>query len=238
MIFDGHDLTSMFIVGEPVFNTFIPSQTFQNVPGRDGTVFMGGKLDGGTITVPLTIVDEDMEQRRATLSNLYMILDVDEPKLLVLPEVPDLSYKAIPQNAVQESRYIDGDTVIVSFQLVEAAAYGDTVTKTVPSGGSITFTVDGTYPTKPTITANAARDGSSQVWGLKLDNGAFLHVATGSASARDVVLDCENRTLTVQGAVALPTLDSDWFELAPGTHTLVMDKGTGAATVTYKERWL
>lgn len=238
MIFDGHDLTSMFIVGEPVFNTFIPSQTFQNVPGRDGTVFMGGKLDGGTITVPLTIVDEDMEQRRATLSNLYMILDVDEPKLLVLPEVPDLSYKAIPQNAVQESRYIDGDTVIVSFQLVEAAAYGDTVTKTVPSGGSLTFTVDGTYPTRPTITARATRNSTSLVWGLRLDDGDFLHVATGSSSAQNIALDCEDRTLTVAGAVALPTLDSDWFELAPGEHTITMDNGTGSATVTYKERWL
>ena len=238
MIFDGHDLTSMFIVGEPVFNTFIPSHTFQNVPGRDGTVFMGGKLDGGTITVPLTIVDEDMEQRRATLSNLYMILDVDEPKLLVLPEVPDLSYKAIPQNAVSESRYIDGDTVIVSFQLVEAAAYGDTVTKTLPSNGTIVFTVGGTYPTKPRITSNATRSANTHLWGIKLDEGAFLHVDTGSSSARAIVLDCEERTLTIEGDVALPTLDSDWFELAPGSHTIKMDNGSGSATITYKERWL
>ena len=154
--------------------------------------------------------------------------------MFVLP----ISYKAIPNGSMPIDSFTNADSVVVSFRLLEAAAYGDTVTKTVPSGGSLTFTVDGTYPTKPTITANAARDGSSQVWGLRLDNGDFLHVATGSESARDVVLDCENRTLTVQGAVALPTLDSDWFELAPGTHTLTMDKGTGAATVTYKERWL
>ena len=199
---------------------------------------MGGQLDGGKITVPLTTVDKDLQERREALSSLYKILDVDEPKMLVLAEMPDLAFKAIPQNAVKERRYIDGDTVTVTFQLVEAAAYGDTVTKTVPSGGSLTFTVDGTYPTKPRITASATRDGSSQVWGLKLDNGDFLHVATGSASARNVVLDCENRTLTVQGDVALPTLDSDWFELSPGEHTIAMDKGTGAATVTYIERWL
>ena len=134
--------------------------------------------------------------------------------------------------------YTNADSVVVNFQLVEAAAYGDTVTKTVPSGGSLTFTVGGTYPTKPRITASASRDGSSQVWGLRLDSGDFLHVATGSASPRNIVLDCESRTLTIAGAVALPTLDSDWFELPPGTHTLTMDKGTGAATVTYRERWL
>lgn len=238
MRFDGHDLASMFIVGEPEFSTFVPSHRFEDVSGRDGSVFMGGKLNGGTITVPLTIVDKDMEKRRSTLSNLYMILDVDEPKLLVMPEVPDLAYKAIPQNAVKESRYIDGDTVTVTFQLTEAAAYGNTVTLTVPSGGSVTFNVDGTYPTKPTITANAVRNSSSLVWGLRLDDGDFLHVQTGAAAARSIVLDCENRTLTVQGAVALPTLDSDWFALTPGEHTITMDNGTGAATITYQERWL
>lgn len=238
MIFDGHDLNSLFVVSRPSFETFAPNRAFQDVLGRDGTVYMGGSLIGGNISVKLSVIRKTPAQRREDLSTLFMWLDVDEPKWLVMDDQPDISYKAIPSGDMPIDSFTNADSVVVNFRLLEAAAYGDTVTKTVPSGGSLTFTVDGTYPTKPTITANAARDGSSQVWGLKLDNGAFLHVATGSASARDVVLDCENRTLTVQGAVALPTLDSDWFELAPGTHTLVMDKGTGAATVTYKERWL
>lgn len=238
MIFDGHDLNSLFVVSRPTFETFAPNRSFQDVLGRDGTVYMGGSLIGGSISVKLSVIRKTPAQRREDLSTLFMWLDVDEPKWLVMDDQPGISYKAIPSGDMPIDSFTNADSVVVNFRLLEAAAYGDTVTKTVPSGGSLTFTVDGTYPTKPTITANAARDGSSQVWGLKLDNGAFLHVATGSASARDVVLDCENRTLTIQGAVALPTLDSDWFELAPGTHTLVMDKGTGAATVTYKERWL
>ena len=238
MIFDGHDLNSLFVVSRPTFETFAPNRSFQDVLGRDGTVYMGGSLIGGNISVKLSVIRKTPAQRREDLSTLFMWLDVDEPKWLVMDDQPGISYKAIPSGDMPIDSFTNADSVMVNFRLLEAAAYGDTVTKTVPSGGSLTFTVDGTYPTKPTITANAARDGSSQVWGLKLDNGAFLHVATGSASARDVVLNCENRTLTIQGAVALPTLDSDWFELAPGTHTLVMDKGTGAATVTYKERWL
>lgn len=238
MIFDGHDLNSLFVVSRPTFETFAPNRSFQDVLGRDGTVYMGGSLIGGNISVKLSVIRKTPAQRREALSTLFMWLDVDEPKWLVMDDQPGISYKAIPSGDMPIDSFTNADSVVVNFRLLEAAAYGDTVTKTVPSGGSLTFTVDGTYPTKPTITANAARDGSSQVWGLRLDNGAFLHVATGSASARDVVLDCENRTLTIQGAVALPTLDSDWFELAPGEHTLVMDKGTGAATVTYKERWL
>ena len=112
------------------------------------------------------------------------------------------------------------------------------MTLTVPSGGSISFNVGGTYRARPRITASAVRDSSSQVWGLKLDNADFVHVVTGSASARSVDIDCDGRTCIVNSSTSMITLDSDWLELAPGTHTLVMDKGTGAATVKYRERWL
>jgi hypothetical protein len=117
-------------------------------------------------------------------------------------------------------------------------AYGAARTVTVPSGGSVEFNVGGTYKTMPRITANAARDSSSLVWGLRLDGGDFVHVATGSNAVKSVLIDCAERICTVAGAVALPTLDSDWLELEPGTHTLAMDNGTGAATVVFTERWL
>lgn len=238
MIFDGHDLNSLFVVSRPTFETFAPNRSFQDVLGRDGTVYMGGSLIGGNISVKLSVIRKTPAQRREDLSTLFMWLDVDEPKWLVTDDQPGISYKAIPSGDMPIDSFTNADSVVVNFRLLEAAAYGDTVTATVPSGGSLTFTVDGTYPTKPTITARATRNSTSLVWGLRLDDGDFLHVATGSSSARNIALDCENRTLTVQGAVALPTLDSDWFELAPGEHTITMDNGTGAATVTYKERWL
>ena len=102
----------------------------------------------------------------------------------------------------------------------------------------MTFNVDGTYKAAPVITANATRNASSLVWGLRLDEGDYLHIATGSASARPITANCGERTLSVNGSVAIPTLDSDWLELEPGVHTLRMDNGTGAATVTWRDRWL
>lgn len=238
MKFDGHDLNSVFVVSRPTFTTFAPNNNFQTVPGRDGSPFMGGQLIGGTVSVKVSVIRKTPAARREALSTLFMWLDVDEPKLLVMDDQPDIAYKAIPSGEMPITSYTNADSVTLNFKLIEAAAYGNTVTLTVPSGGSVTFNVDGTYPTKPTITADAVRDSSSLVWGLRLDDGDFLHVQTGAAAARSIVLDCENRTLTVQGAVALPTLDSDWFALTPGEHTITMDNGTGAATITYQERWL
>ena len=239
MIFDGHDLNSLFVVSRPTFETFAPNRSFQDVLGRDGTVYMGGSLIGGNISVKLSVIRKTPAQRREDLSTLFMWLDVDEPKWLVMDDQPGISYKAIPSGDMPIDSFTNADSVVVNFRLLEAAAYGDTVTVAIPSEGSKTFTVHGTYPTKPKITANAVRDTSSLVWGLCLDNGDFLHVATGSSTARQIVLDCEDRTLTIAGSAALPTLDSNWFELTPGQHTIAFDNGRGTNTiVTYQERWL
>lgn len=127
----------------------------------------------------------------------------------------------------------------LTFLCPDPVAYGNERSVTVPSGGSATFAVGGTYPTKPAISAaQAVRDGSALVWGLRLDDADQLQVATGSASAKPVALDCQARTCTVDGSVALPTLASDWFELSPGTHTIANNKGSGACTVTFRERWV
>ena len=129
----------------------------------------------------------------------------------------------------------------MTFIAIEPAAYGETRTATVPSGGSVTITVNGTYPTRPTFYASAAvRDSSSSVWGIRHGGGNYIHIPTGSGASRRVDIDCAKRvaTITASRTVVLPTLDSDWIELNPGQNTLSNDKGTGACTGTWVERWL
>ena len=65
-----------------------------------------------------------------------------------------------------------------------------------------------------------------------------MHVKLSSSSTRRVEIDGTARIAKVSGALDMITLDSVWLELAPGSHTLVMDKGTGSAVVTWRERWL
>lgn len=108
---------------------------------------------------------------------------------------------------------------------------------TVPSGGSVQFNVGGTAPAQVNIrSAVAVRSSGSTVWGIRFDEGEFVHIPTGSSSSRVVAVDCEKRTATVGSATAMLTLDSDWPELAPGRHVARMDEGTGMATLTWVER--
>ena len=145
---------------------------------------------------------------------------------------------AVPKGAITLNRAIGAEHASLTFELVDPVAYGREVEFTVPSGGSVTFNVAGTFNAKPRITASAVRNASALVWGLLLDDDDFIQVDTGSDSARAISIDCDRRTCIVNDEASLITLDSDWLEFAPGTHTLEMEYGTGAATVKYFERWL
>lgn len=237
LMFDGHELGELLAHGEPSISILNSVPSYASAQPVDGRAVKGVKKDAGTVSFTV-VVEGTAHERRDKLSTLGMWLDVDGPRRLVLPDTPDRYYMAVPEGRIDLKRFYAAESGMLSFTVVEPAAYGDEHSVTVPSGGSVIFNVDGTYRAAPVITANAVRSSSSLVWGLRLDEGDYLHIATGSASARAIVADCGERTMSVNGSVAIPTLDSDWLELEPGVHTLRMDNGTGAATVTWRDRWL
>ena len=172
------------------------------------------------------------------LSTLGKWLMVDEPKPLYLPDTPDRYYLAVPGAGLDLTRGIGGEMAQVTFTLVDPVAYGDTQTASLPSGGSVSINVNGTAPTYLNVVANSAiRNSSAQVWGVQVDSVDYVHVVTGSSSSRKVEIYSDERVCKVQDALTLPTLDSDWLKLEPGAHTVAMDYGTGAATLSWVERW-
>lgn len=235
--FDGHDLESIAIVGRPGITAANFANTLVEVPAKDGSVVRGTRLGDPAISFSIAIVGTDFERRRK-LSTLLSWLRVDGAKHLVTPDDGSVYWLALPSGGLDMERLIMGETSVLAFDLVEPAAFGAQRTATVPSGGSVTVEVGGTYPTAPTVNGTVTRNSSSLVWGIRLDGGDFIHVQTGSSSGRTVAIDCAARTCKVSGAAKLPTLDSDWLVLAPGTHALENDQGTGSCTVKWIERWL
>lgn len=238
--FNSNNLETNFKVGNPSFSFDNYKPTITEIPDRDGGVLTGSSLGIGTVTFDL-YYQGTVAQRREALSTLAKYLDVDEPKDLVLP-LNSWVYKAVPNGQIKTTMGANGDIHTVTFSIMEPA-YGTLRSAVVPSGGSVSITVNGTYPTMPNIATNGAqRDTTSLLWGIKVDNGDFIHVKTGSNSARYVKINCSQRTsvLTASLTPNMPTLDSDWFVLAPGTHTVAMDQGTCSSdtTISWYERWL
>lgn len=237
LIFNGHDFATLCVYGDPKITILNAQPITREVSGRDGEAFVG--MTYGVSSVSFTIaVMGDPEARRTALSTLGGWLKVDEPKPLRIPDTPDRYYLAVPSRALDLKRGKDGELATVTFMLTDPVAYGETQTASLASGGSATINVGGTAPTYLNVTADSAvRNGSALVWGVRVDSQDFVHVATGTASACKVEIDSGERVCKVANAVTLPTLDSDWLKLEPGTHTVAMDYGTGAATLSWIKRW-
>lgn len=237
LIFDGHDFATLFVFGDPELSILDAQPDVREVSGMNGAAFVGLKY--GTSTVAFTVAAQgNAEERRVAFSVLGQWLMVDEPKPLYLPDTPDRYYLAVPSGPLDLQRAIGAESAVVTFMLTDPVARGESQTATLPSGGSVSINVNGTAPTYLNVVANSAvRNSSALVWGVKVDNQDFVHVATGSGSARKVEIYSGDRVCKLANAVTLPTLDSDWLVLEPGTHTIAMDYGTGAATLSWVERW-
>lgn len=237
LYFNGKNLETLFTIGDQQFSVLNSVVTSIDVPGRDGTIVRERTF--GPSSVSFTIAKKGtVEERRQAFSTLGQWLNVTEPKNLQLPG-STLYYKAVPSGTVDIERTMDADVATLTFDIVDPAAYGQTKTATVPSGGNVSITVGGTYPTYPTIAASAAvRDSSSKTWGVRKQTGEYLCVDTGSDSSRAINFNGSTRKCTVAGATKVPTITSTWFSLPPGTHTITNHLGSGATTITWVERWL
>ena len=235
--FDGHDLESIFTCGDPEISILNATPDLRDVGGRHGSAFAGLTYGNSTVAFTIAAIGTALERRNA-LSTLGSWLMVSEPKQLVLPDTPDRYYLAVPSGPLELQRGIGGELAQLTFELTDPIAYGTYRTASLASAGSVQIAVGGTAPTHLKVTASSAvRNSSSLVWGVIADSADYIRVATGSASSRKVEIDGDARTCKVANALTLPTLDSSWIELAPGTHTIRMDNGTGAATLAWFERW-
>ena len=236
--FNGHELTQDYYVSNLRTSLLPRTVGLQEVPGFNGMLYTGAKLTERSIVLTLTAVSKNIVARQAAARNLAALLAVDEPKPLQISIDGGLYYMAIPQSSDDAVRWVNATSFDVVFECPDPIAYGTEQIVTVPSGGSVTFDVGGTYPAMPVVSASAAQNGQDGFWRLALDDGSYL-LATipAGVTSSPVVADCGERTLMVNGSVSLLAPEADWLSLAPGAHTLTMT-GAGAATVTYNERWL
>lgn len=237
LIFDGHDLTEHFAIERHATRTLgVWEPNLVDVPGRSGALFGGTRRMPVTLTFDLYAIDGTREERQQAMRMLAGWLAVDEPKQLVLGDESPRYRMAVPSGEGMQEAYLNADHASVTFTCPDPWLYGEVVTETLPSGGTLTITVGGTAPTWPTITANAT-GGSQGSWIVTLEDGTGIYASIPSGTTHALTADCAERTLVVNEGVAMLPPSYDWPRLAPGAHTLTMAQGTGDATVTWVERW-
>ena len=239
IVYNGIDLSGIMEIKDVEMSALPPMEAVTSeIPGLVGAAFVENSIGPREIKIKARIATQSIDpfEIQREWSDAVAPLVAEGPKVLSLAQHRYYMAVFTGETALEFASY--SAAAELTFLCPDPYAFGATKTVSIPSGGQATFTVGGNRPTKPKITAaSAVRNANSKTWGVRLDGGDYLYVDTGSSSARKVVADCGERALTVAGAAALPTLLSDWLVLNPGQHVVKMDQGSGAATLTYVERW-
>ena len=235
IVYNGHDFSEHVTAElvEPAGHALEPRALA--VPGRPGAALLGCELPPRALRVRLFLdagVTLTAEERSAIRHELYGWLVAPMGAELSLTGEPDLTWRDAVVTGVSDwDTLFEGGSCEVEFMCFDPVAYGDG-----KSSAASTLTVGGTWTTWPVVTLTALAGSSVKVAdGL----GRYVLVERTFAAGDVVVMDFAAEAVTVDGvdASADVAVESTFFSLAPGAHTLAFS-GCSAHTVAWVERWL
>jgi hypothetical protein len=239
VFFDGHRLNDLFGIG--IIDAQPPSFEPNLLSRPRGSMLRGRRYGDGSISVALVAKRGRGRSVECSTGELLSWLDVDGARMLTLPSDDGRRRLVVPTGvSVDDPEW--GDRLTVSFEQVDPYLYGETRTATMSSSAtSVTLSVGGTAPTRPTVTCQMAYGAPSslRVWQLTDEDGDKVALVLPDGSTHAVTIDCAARSAAIDGAPTTITLESDWLELAPGEHTLRRTVGqVGSSTrISWVERW-
>lgn len=235
IVYNGHDLSEHVTAEllEPAGHALSPRTLA--VPGRPGAALLGCELPPRVLRVRLFLdagISLTADERSEIRHELYGWLVAPSGAELELPGEPGLTWRDAVVTGVSDwdSLFEDGSCE-VEFTCFDPVAYGEE-----KSSAASALTVGGTWATWPVATLTALAGTSVKVAD---GSGRYVLVEREFAAGDEVVMNFAAEAVTVDGtdASADVAVESTFFSLAPGTHTLTF-AGCSAHTVAWAERWL
>lgn len=233
--YNGHDFSEYVTAElvEPAGHALSPRTLA--VPGRPGAVLLGSELPPRVFRVRLFLdagISLGADERSEIRHELYGWLVAPAGAELSLSGESDLTWRDAVVTGVSDwdSLFEDGSCE-VEFTCFDPVAYGDG-----KSSAASTLTVGGTWTTWPVVTLTALAGSSVKVTD---ELGRYVLVERQFSAGDVVVMDFAAEAVAVDGtdASADVAVESTFFSLAPGTHTLTF-AGCSTHTVAWAERWL
>lgn len=235
LTYNGHDFSEYVTAElvEPAGHALEPRALA--VPGRPGAALLGCELPPRILRTRLFLdagVTLAAEERSAIRHEMYGWLVAPMGAELSLTGEPDLTWRDAVATGVSDwdSLFEDGSCE-VEFTCFDPVAYGDG-----KSSAGTSLAVGGTWETWPVVTLTALAGTSVKVTD---ELGRYVLVERAFSAGDKVVMDFADETVTVDGedAVADVAVESTFFPLEPGAHTLTFS-GCSAHAVEWAERWL
>lgn len=237
---NGHVLNSRFRISE--FKRPFPQARVvtETVPGMDGEIVVEQTIGPRYVSFRLWAFSMDHARLYEDMADIATLLLESKELVLSISDEGGRIRNVVLDGELDFDEYEERGSMPIT--LKQPDPYCDlheSYTALVPSGSLVDIVTYG-HVTAFTITADEAySDVSSNVWGLRFDEGDFLHVELpNSESSHSIEIDCDERIVLVDGVASMATLDSDWPDLQVGVHTVRMDQGTGDASITWRKRCL
>ena len=237
--FDGHELTAHAIVSD-LRRPLVPrTASYVDVPGMDGKLFTGVRLDMRTVKLRLTLKGDPSERAQAQRA-LASILNVSDYRPLEISEDSGLYYMAIPTAKDDGSRFVRAESFEVTFDCQPCLrGMARSFAFSLAAHESLSFVVGGTAPTPAFLTFTHPSAGDLT---LSLDTGTLVTEPDGGPSP--MAMDSERRVYgewsdayqSITDVIALP-MGTDWAVLEPGARTLTASAAT-SGTISFIERWV
>jgi len=239
IILGGHILNSRFRISE-LKRPFPASRlTVQTVPGGRGEVVTEQTMGPRKVSFKLWAFSRDHEKLMADMADLATWLLTSGEMELSISDEGGRVRRVVLDGELDFEEYEERGCIPITLKQPDPYCnIGMPNTTQVAPGDATTIVVKHDLPDVSVSVAAAVRDSTSLVWGIRFDEGDFLHVKLADDNAHSVSIDCAARVVLVDGDVSMVTLDSNWPELARGVHTARIDNGTGSASLTWQERCL
>jgi predicted phage tail component-like protein len=234
VIYNGFDFSPWFKT-KLITRSLLPEYEVEteDIPYRPGERFMRAKLKPLTITVRAewrARPSDDMAALRRTMAARLVCLK-EAPLVLDDERHLGLSYMAVLTSPGELDNLWHTGSAELEFTAYDPIAYG--ATKRGAVGYSTSLVVGGSYETRPVVTCKPG--GSvSYIRLTNMDTGEYVQITAALTSSSTVVIDMAEEQVTINGANAAVTYESDYFALQPGRNSLRLSSGTG--TIEWTER--
>lgn len=236
LVYGGNDLSGLCtaqVVGRSLNSVGVEAM---RVAGRAGAVSVDSWVPPEDVRVRL-MLDPGYDPGTLGLSDarhrLRSWLGQPGGGRLVLPDDPELEYRdAFLVDAGDWTQLFEDGECVVTFTLLDPVAWG---LKRYERGES--FAVGGTWHTWPSFSLMASAGGAVEVHDA--GSGRFVRVERSFLGGESVVINCDNESVTIDGADArvAVTLQSDFFAVGPGSVALRFE-GCSCHETFFVERWL
>lgn len=194
-----------------------------------GAHFVRTKYGLRKIKVNLYLLIVSPEQRADYVNAVCRWANYTEPKVLELPNKPGRYINALVSSLPSASTREWWEKLSIEFTAGDPFFY-DTDYRTAPCG--VPFEIGGDGPASAYIQRISATSVTDPSWELDGDKTIELD-GTFDAGTMKADLDLKKVYLDDVSQMQYLTLQSRFFDLDPGVHTIV-----GSGTVFYKQRWL